>query len=61
MRQLIQATTKPADMPRNAKFLIIRGRKVEEVWFPHTMTPEEVKKVLVDRLEILPENRVIRG
>ena len=61
MRQLIQGSVHTTPVTRNAKFLIIVGRKVEAVWFPHTMTPDDVKKTLVDRQEVLPDARVIRG
>lgn len=61
MRNLIQGSPVKATSPANAKFLIIVGRKAESRWFPASMTAEQVKAVLVDRQEILPDTRVIRG
>jgi len=61
MRTLIQGSVHTTLVVRNAKFLVIVGRKVETVWFPHNLTEGEVKKILVDRQEILEEARVIRG
>lgn len=62
MRQLIQGSVKVAvKAERNAKFLVIDGRKAEEKWFPASMSPEDVKRVLVERQEIPHDARVIRG
>jgi hypothetical protein len=61
MRQLIQGSIKVTPVTKDAKYLILRGRKAEAVYFPHTMTPEEVKKVLVERQEAVEADRVIRG
>jgi len=60
MRQLVQGSVKRTDVVANAKFLVIRGRKAEAVYFPANMTPEEVKKSLVDRQEVTDPDRVIR-
>ena len=61
MRPLVQGSVHVTPVVRNAKFLLIVGRKVESVYFPHTMTPEEVKAALVARLEATPDDRVVRG
>jgi len=61
MRQLVQGSVHTTPVTRNAKFFVIVGRKVEAVWFPHNLTEGEVKKILVDRQEILEEARMIRG
>jgi hypothetical protein len=59
MRQIMQGTPKRAETTPNAKYLIIRGRKAEAVYFPANMTPADVKKVLVERQEATDADRVI--
>ena len=59
MRQIVQGSVKRTDAVTNAKFLIIRGRKVETVFFPSYLTPAEVKKLLVERQEATETDRVI--